>query len=160
MTIMRQLILVAGLVLPGSSSFAGSMPAISGSGTTHPAPLSVPPDSATAVQNYVSTPSPKGSNSTASNEGRAEVLFGTMGEIGGKAAAGAISGAVGAAQVGRATAGAIAGGGTALLNDPFGKLGREAGQAMGRWLDPHFNAYQKRTGYDSRNDPRFNPWRE
>jgi hypothetical protein len=157
MNIMRQLVLTVGLGLTGS--VAGSVPAISG-GTAHSAPLSVPQDSATVVRNYVSRPSPKGPNSTASNEGRAEVFFGTMGEIGGKTAAGAISGAIGAAKAGGAAAGASAAGGTALLGDPAGKLGRKAGEALGRWLDPHLEAYRKRTGYDSRNDPRFNPWPE
>jgi hypothetical protein len=103
MNIMRQLALTVGLGLTGS--VAGSVPGWS-------APLSVPQDAAAVVRNYVSPPSPKVPNSTAPNEGRAELFFGTMGEIGGKAAAGAISGAIGAAEAGGAAAGASAAGGT------------------------------------------------
>lgn len=155
MTIVRKLVLVANFAAISTATLAGSMPEISGGGTARPMPLSS--SQASAVRSYVS-PSPANvPKSTAPNEGRAELFFNTLGDIGGKAMGAVASKAI-TPKADGSGANAIAGGGVAVMSDAIGRVGREAGGAVGREFDVRIDAYRKRTGYDSRNDPRFNPW--
>lgn len=157
MTIVRKLVVIANFAATSTAALAGSMPTISGGGTAHPTPLSS--SQAATVRSYVSSPSVNVPKSTAPNEGRAELFFSTIGDIGGKAMGATASKAI-TPKADGSGANAIANGGAAVVSDAIGRAGREAGGAVGREFDVRIDAYRKRTGYNSQNDPRFNPWPE
>jgi hypothetical protein len=94
------------------------------------------------------------------NEGRAEVFFGAVGattaKLAGAYAAGWAGWALGAA--GTANLAGLSVASLSMVPPLFETPGREAGEAFGRWVDPKIERFKEGTGYDSRTDPRFNPF--
>ncbi|MDU0309429.1 hypothetical protein [Rhizobium sp. 10PS4] len=94
------------------------------------------------------------------NEGRAEVFFGGAGAATGRVVGAVLVGAAGW-QLAPASGATVAGLSAGLLSTAVGMFetpGREAGEAFGRWVDPKIEHFKEDTRYDSRADPRYNPF--
>lgn len=96
----------------------------------------------------------------AANGGRAEVFFGAVGAEVAKAAGAVATGAAGFAlgAAGDAYIAGLSAAGFAMAGKMFETPGREAGEAFGRWVDPKIEQFKNEIRYDSRTDPRFNPF--
>lgn len=94
------------------------------------------------------------------NEGRAEVFFGTLGATTATLVGAYLTGAAGRAlgSPSNANLAGLSAGGFSLAGKMFDTPGRETGEAFGRWLDPKIERFKEDTGYDSRTDPRYNPF--
>lgn len=93
-------------------------------------------------------------------KGRAEIFFGAAGKVTANWVGAYVTGAAGKA-LGVASTANMAGlsaAGFATVGKLFETPGREAGEAFGRWLDPKVEQFKNETKYDSRADPRFNPF--
>jgi hypothetical protein len=93
------------------------------------------------------------------NEGRAEVLFGAVGKVAANTVGAFVTGAAGKALgAPTLTMAGLSGAGFTSLGKIFETPGREAGEAFGRWLDPNIEQFKEGVRYDSRTDPRYNPF--
>ena len=93
------------------------------------------------------------------NEVRATLFFGTLGATASVAAAGAATGLAGKVITGSGVvATGAASGGLAVAAEAIKQAGNDARELLGQELDREIEEYKERTGYDSRNAPRYNPF--